>query len=520
MPLPQPGIPWPPPQHAPGLERMREHDAWFCGDPDRLTEVYANRLANHPSNRPSQYRGGVTGRLARWWWGEPTPLGEKRTKLHIPVAGDLATGSADLLFSEAPQLTFEDGPTQDRWDELADQLGLHALLCESAEVQAALGGVYLRVGWDTALADHPLLSVVHADRALPEWRMGMLRAVTLWTVLGSDGNTVIRHVERHELDPNGNGIVLHQVYEGTEANLGKPIGTKAHPETADMPEIVDPNVPGLLIDYVPNMRPNRADRGSQLGRSDYDGAEPLMDALDEVYTSWQRDIRLAKARLLMPSAYMTSLGPGKGSAADLDREIYQQLDIPPTSDAAGITLAQFAIRVDEHQATAQDYMRRIVESAGYSAQTFGLAGADGGDVTATEIHARERRSFTTRGKKANYWTYALRRLAPALLAVDAAIFENKSVPSVPDIEWPDSVSEQLLVLAQSAQALRAAEAASTETLVRIVHPDWDDEQVTEEVRLIDEASALTDPITLQGPGKQQPGTQEPGQSAEDDQGTE
>ena len=55
-----------------------------------------------------------------------------------------------------------------------------------------------------------------------------------------------------------------------------------------------------------------------------------------------------------------------------------------------------------------------------------------------------------------------------------------------------------LTVEQTAQALRAAEAASTKTLVQLVHPDWDGDQVDEEVALITEAAAPP-PVTIASP---------------------
>jgi hypothetical protein len=43
------------------------------------------------------------------------------------------------------------------------------------------------------------------------------------------------------------------------------------------------------------------------------------------------------------------------------------------------------------------------------------------------------------------------------------------------------------------QAMRTAEAASTDTLVRMLHPDWDEEQIAAEVALIKEESGRNAP---------------------------
>lgn len=520
MPLPAGGGAWPPANLAPVFDRLAVWAAWYGGDPDDLAYVYGSgagyaydstsrdRIVNHPS----QYRGGMIGRLARWFWGEPVNFNQRSAKLHVPIAGDISATSADLLFAEPPAATTPDSTTtQDRLNELIDD-GVHATLLETAEVCAALGGVYLRVCWDSAVKDHPWLSGVHADAAVPEWRWGQLSAVTFWEELSNDGKEVVRHLERHEP-----GVILHGVYKGTPTDLGKPVDLDAFTETADLEPVVETGLTTLTAVYVPNMRPNRLWRSLPAavpcGRSDYaGGVEGLMDALDETYSSWMRDIRLGKARLLVPDTYLESLGPGQGSRWDPTREVYEGLNMLGAPGVNQITQSQFAIRVQEHKETAYDLMTRIVSAAGYEAQTFGLQGDNTRPLTATEVAARERKSYTTRSRKINYWRPPLADIFETLLAIDQLVFKTSSVEPVrPDLEWGDGVSEDPTTVAQTAQLLRAAEAASTETLVRMVHPDWDDPQVDEEVARIQSdqqaATAMHVPGLDGGMGLTGPGTQ-------------
>jgi A118 family predicted phage portal protein len=482
---------------AADFRTYREHSAWYAGDPGELASIYTRWQANRPADRPAQFRGGVVGRAARWFWGQPTPAGEQRSKLHVPLAGDMAGASSDLLFAEPLTLTVDDPTTQDRLDELAGE-SLDAQLAEAAEVCAALGGVFLRVAWDRTVSGRPWLAAVHPDAAVPEWSWGRLTAVTFWRRLPTERGPVLRLLERHEP-----GVILHGLYEGTDDQLGRRVPLTEHPEAAPLAaavnadSAVETGVDTLTAVYVPNMRPNRTRRGSPLGRSDYQGVEPLMDAADEVYTSWMRDVRLGKARIVVPDSYLENLGPGQGALLDLDREVFVGLNaLQRPEDGMQISPQQFAIRVDEHSRTVTDYIRQIVRSAGYSAQTFG----EHADVaaTATEVYARERRSYLTRDKKIRYWRPALADAVETLLAVDAAQFSTRITPERPHVDFGESTTESTLSLAQTAQALRAAEAASTETLVRLTHPDWTGDQVTEETQRIQAESgrAVDDPMQL------------------------
>lgn len=498
MPLPIGGH-WPPKELNPVTARLAVWSAWYTGDTDSLSDIYGGQLAGDPGtplvgflnpDRPG-LRGAIGRTLARWFWGLQTPQGEQRTKLHLPIAGDIASVSADMLFSEPPTLTMpddSDAKTQDRLTELAGD-EMQSVLLEAAEVAAGLGGVYLKVCWDRDLDSKPWLASVHADAAVPTFRYGRLVAVTFWRHIFEDGGRIVRHLERHEVD-NGQGVILHGLYDGGRGDLGRPIPLNAYPETAGLEPVVETGIDMLTADYVPNIRPAKVWRnqpcGAYLGRADFSGAEPFMDALDEVYSSWMRDVRHAKARLVVGDGMLQNLGPGAGSRFNPDREVYEEIAIAPNSSTPGITQVQFAIRVQEHRDSAQHLMDKVIQMSGYSSGTFGETdtGVRQAALTATEIRAKQQRSYVTRDKKMLYVRPPLSRIVEAMLAIDRVMFNSDVTPDKPRIQFGDTVSEDPLTLAQTAQALRAAEAASDETLVQLVNPEWDDEQVQEEVAKI------------------------------------
>jgi len=493
VPLPTGDMAWPPPSLDGIAEPMRQWSAWYAGDPAALREVYA-RDVTRPATRPAQYAGGVVGAAARLFWGKPVTPGQSAQQLHVPLAADICQASADLLFSEPPTLTVDGQGAQERLDAIADD-GLHATLAEGAEVAAALGSVYLRVTWDEGLRDAPFLTTVHADAVVPTFRWGQLVAATIWHRVRTDGQIVWRHLERHELATNGTGLVLHGLYQGTEDKLGRPVPLAESPTTEGLAALVDADgaistaSPGLALVHIPNQRPHRRWRthplGSNLGRSDLDGVEGFMDALDEAWTSWMRDLRLAKARIIVPESMLTSHGPGLGTGFDLDREVFTPVTamVDPSGVSASITPQQFAIRVEEHARTIAELTEAILRSAGYSAQTFG-EGQDGAAITATEVSARNDRSDSTRSRKIRHWRPGAGQALTKLLAVDAAIFRTAMTPGAVDVAFSDGFQESPLTLAQTAQALRAAQAASTRTLVQMQHAEWGEDEVLKEIARI------------------------------------
>ncbi|MGW0933134.1 phage portal protein, partial [Streptomyces sp. NPDC002644] len=416
MTLPANGAPWPPPHMADAYRQMRRDDMWYRGNPADLYRAHEWR--EHGPQRRS-----VRNLLTR---EQPADYPRKQEqRLHVPLPGDIASTSADLLFGDMPAIRCGNTRTQERLEELLDQLRIQHLLLSAAEQAAAISGVYLRAQWDRAtVPDRPVADVVQADHAVPTFRWGQLVEVTFWEQLPSDDETVWRKVEHHEP-----GFISHALYQGTADNVGRAVPLTEHPDTAGLVGSLGPDgvsiatgIKQLTAAYVPNMLPNRLHRGSPLGRSDF--SAPIYDmfaALDDTWTSWMRDLRLARARLVVPEGYLTNLGPGQGAAFDADREIYSALKIPLHEAGAGITMTQFDIRVAEHSQTADSIIRQAARSAGYSARSFGLD-SSGQPATATEIDSEDQRSKVTTKKKAGYWRYGLQDFCTALLALDAQHF--------------------------------------------------------------------------------------------------
>lgn len=484
---------WPPDDDANSYGKYMEHAAWYGGDVQKLAEVYVGMGA--PGSKPQ----GMVNVVRSWFWGKQAIAPAPRIRIHVPMAADIASTSADLLFSEAPEFAVADEDKnekiQARLDEIVEQESFTRLLLESAEVASALGGVYLRVTWDQEIApDRPLLTVIHPDAAVPSFRWGRMVGVTFWHIVKEGDGFTYRHLERHEP-----GVIYHGLYKGSANNsggyyrtggfLGDRVPLTEVPETAALVDgltdgdIIETGIKRMTAVYVPNMLPNRIDRGSFLGRSDYSGVEGLMDALDETWTSWMRDVRLGRGRIIVPAEYLRTMPNSKGQGGwfDVDQETFTPLEGTPPGELP-MTSVQFAIRTTEHMDTATALIERIVSTAGYSASSFGLEG-DKEAQTATEIESRERRSFITRDKKAQYWAPALRDILMAALELDQAKFNGPGVAMV-KVKFSDSVREDPGRKATAIELLSRASAASISTLVQMASPNMTDDQIKSEVQEI------------------------------------
>lgn len=495
MALPPSGTSWPPKELALVLPKLHEFGSWYSNATGDLSDIYTR-------NAPT---AGVLSKLRTWFLGSKPGAAAEPNSIHVSLAQEICRTSANLLYSEPAVATVEDEKAQERLDLIAGP-AFEQLSISSAEISAALGGVFKRVSWDTTVADHVFITKVDADMAWPEFRWGKLAAVTFWRTVHTENSTVYRHLERHEVQ-DGVGVILHGLYMGTVNNLGQVIPLQDRKETAALAALVDADskvstlTPGLGAVYAPNILPSSMWRhdpvGANLGRSDLEGIEQQLDALDELYSSWLRDIRLGKGRLIVPESMLRDLGVGQGAGFDLDQSIFTPIKAAPSSASSEkmpIENVQFEIRTDDFLKAIDHFRRIILAAAGYSPGTFGMQD-DGAAMTATEVAAREKLSFTTRKRKILGVKPADEEILSKALAVDAAVFPSAGAkPLKVTLEWPDGVSDDPKTIAETNQMDYNSQSTSIETRVRRAQPDWDDTKVQEEVARIKDEFGLGEPL--------------------------
>jgi hypothetical protein len=521
MPLPSDSTTtWPPTGTGREYAKFAEWAAWYSGDPQRLRDVYAGFSA----------QGQVGNPWYRFWSRVAQSPADQKAQMHVPVAGDLVAVGAALLFGEEPRIWIAEahGDTEDpgavtleeRLEKVLLFGGAFNRLVEAAESCSAMGGVYLHPVWDQDLAPVPMIGVTQVDQAVPEFKLGVLSAVTFWRELEaySEGNRIVRHLERHERVSGGNSHVVNAVYRGSgqpmvsstgvvgQGMVTGQLGERLRDGVMTMmtglePEYVFP-FKELDVEYVPNRRPNRLWRASAHGLSDYSGSETVLDAIDETYASWVRDIRLAKARLIVPREFLDEEGN-----FDVDHEAFTPVTMEPGAAEQGarsMLAQQFEIRHEEHLGTILELVERVVSNAGYSPQTFGMK-IDGRAESGTALRIRENKTTLTRARKSQWWTPAINRLVWRLLLIDSKPpFSGGSSPEGKTIttDLSSSATRDPVELANVANTLKAAMAASIETRVRLIHPEWRKDQVAAEVERIkdEEGGEVPDPTLFAGAG--------------------
>ena len=83
-------------------------------------------------------------------------------------------------------------------------------------------------------------------------------------------------------------------------------------------------------------------------------------------------------------------------------------------------------------------IRNIISMCGYSPQSFGLD-IEGQAASGTALLIREKKSFSTRSRKLNYWSMPLERFLTSVLQLDSALYHQGGVKATDRVivEFPD-----------------------------------------------------------------------------------
>lgn len=469
--------------------KYNEFQAWYSGDTEQLLSYYANKVINPYSER------------ALFW--ARLEAQERENAVHMPAAGDIAAMSANLLFAESPRFVYEKNTLSgDRLDKFIEENGFLNLLLEGAEISAALSGVFLKLDLDSRISDVPICSIINPIQAFPIFLRGRLWEILFYREVKTEksGSIVYRLFENRKMLDEGGFIIEFKLYKGTNDKIGSVIDLNSIEETASLnlkdSQLIS-KVEGLGVVYIPNMKPNRLIPGSSLGINDFNGCIPLLDSLDLTWTSLIRDIELGMGQIFVDEELLTKeekniFGTEKTVLNQFSKfqKCFVKLNFTNykmgNENMKPIEVIQFEMRVDEHLKACENLFKTIVSQCGYSASTFGMDN-DGRAESGTALRIRERKSFLTREKKSRYWIPAIKKLLLMAQQMDNALNNVYYEPQNISIEIEDSViidqSEQSVTI----RNLDQARAISMYMKVKMLHPEWAEDEIQAEVKRIQDS---------------------------------
>ena len=466
-------------------EHQEEWMAWYSGDPTRILNYY-NTLAFGHTN---------AGRF----WGN-MDAEEYKNVVHMPLAQDICRTSSDLLFSEAPIMKADQN--NDRLQAFIEDTLFEAKLLEASDMAAGLGGVYLKIDTDPAMYDYPFVTIRSPLSAKPRFKSGRLQSVTFYRVVHEEKEKK-RYLLEHREKTNG-GVSI--TFEFKEYHKGKWKDMRLEDAKEEHEINVQSHtlsgVSGIGVVYIPNLLPNRLFPSSNQGVADYQGSVGLLDSLDEVWTSWMRDIELGMSRILIDRDMLKDSEKEGSTRFDPHQRAFLQMDMDSWriegTNVKPVDNIQFDIRVDEHSRSAKELTMEIVSRCGYSPQSFGM-NIEGRAESGTALKIRERKSLVTRQKKARYWQHALARLLKEVQEFDsAALLTSRYIAEDVSVILSDSIQEDRKETSETIRNLDQAKAVSTKIKVAMAHPDWNEDQIDEEVQAIlnEQSTEIPDPFSV------------------------
>jgi A118 family predicted phage portal protein len=482
------GTHFPPSEWAFWYDKYSEYAAWYSGSSEELLRFYTTKIAN------SHFDNKI-------FWAR-LDAEERANAVNMPAAVDIASTSANLLFSESPRYAYDEKSVSgQRMKDIIKENGFNNILLEAAEISAALTGVFLKLDIDTSISKLPIISCVIPENAFPIFRRGRLTEVLFWRTVRIDENINVfyRLFENRKIE-NGTTLIEYRLYKGTNDKVGHVIPFESIEETASL-NLIDVAwaIDGLGCVYIPNMRPNKLCPGSSLGINDYSGCIPLLDSLDLAWTSLIRDIELGMGQIFIDEDLLqredtTIYGSEKTVLNKFSKFQKCFLKLNLSSWRMGgeslepIKVVQFEMRVDEHVKSCENIFKNIVNMCGYSPQTFGLD-IGGMAESGTALRVREKKSFATRGKKERYWIQGIENILSQAQQLDI-LYNNYYNPDEFNVELEDSIIIDNSEMSETIKSLDQARAISTEIKVKMQHPNWSIEDIMAEVKKIKEENSM------------------------------
>lgn len=455
---------WPPEDHAERIAVQDDHQTLFRNRRDELLQRWNADLLRYATRQEDL--------------------------VPFPSAKIAARTLSSFLFGEDPEISHEDPTIQDALDRMGSAQGLPSRLLEGALTQAVQGEVYLRAGWDADLSPWSILTAVPGRQVLPTFRFGMLvdaAIVTTWEPVDRGSRTYYRLIEQHD-----RGEIRYRLFKGTADRLGPSVDLETFKPTSTLPDTQATEIDEILLTHVPLGRDGEDPHGVSI----LDGLEGLVLAMHRLYSQEQHDAELARRRVAVAESLLSRDRAGRplwDRGTDL---------LPLTEDALGAVGAEGkpVHPIEFHDDNVQrdriaGRLRDFLVACGIAPNSLDAQDA-GGAISGTSRRLAQAMTIQTASAAGRYWQDALAR-STALGLLVSRIHLGAEIPDLgelPSVRLADGLVDDPVELAKRVLDLDSAEAVSVMTKVRMLHPDWTETQIDDEVgRIVEHFGAAPPP---------------------------
>jgi hypothetical protein len=418
------------------------------------------------------------------WW---------RKYMISPVPRVLSRASANLLYGEPAEYRAAKESDQGALDRIITENLLDAEAHRMAVIASSEGETWGRIIVDPKLLDVPIIEFVSRRQVIPHFQGRFVVAATFISEWEESANVVFRLLETYEA-----GAVQAQLFQGSRTSLGDEVTLDSYARTAGKSPTVLTGIDRPLCAFIPNS----IDADPTRGYADYRGLEERFLGLNESATIGQENMRLSgKKRALLDAKYLRN---GKLPAGD---DVFIRSEAEGNLGEAGKPLQMLEYTFEAEQLVK--YLDHMIDTTLFLGGTAPAAvgrSIDGGAVSGTALKLKMAHSLIEAAGKGRYSDNGLRRLLRFAAIIDARStvdggFGRRREWTAPDedptVVRGDGLPQDDMEAAKWVALAAGAEAVSTEEKVRYLHPDWNEQQVADEVKLIEEAAP--EPPTIATP---------------------
>jgi hypothetical protein len=379
----------------------------------------------------------------------------------------------------------EAGNDQERLEALVEANELPSELRHAETVCSSEGEVWWRIYIDEAQSDYPIIEWYSRSDVRPLFRGRRCVAVAFYNQIYSEKVEEEKYSVYRWVGIYADGHCRNLLYHGNDQQLGTRVDLNQRPETQNLRADWNHG-----FDMLCGRIPNRLGRDRRLGISDYQGVRPLLLALNEAATIAHENARIsAKKRAVVPASAVRADGTvdlgGDVLVADddLDDELSRGRD-----HSSKFAVLEYSFDAQALITYKDDIVNTILTRVGLDRQfaNVGKASGDGQPASGTALKIRLIPTTLTSKGKARPWDDKLPEVLMLAQLVDKQEFGRKwqMAGELPTVERGQPLPEDETEAVNRHSTAVTADIESRRSAIHDMHPEWDDDQIDEEIQTI------------------------------------
>ena len=495
-------------------KRIQEYQTWSTGNSLLIRYFYQN--------------SGLANGLSYFWSLAPDNVIKKHTGIPMLASSAMANiligGKFDI--NTKVYTIDEEGKTtntvneamsaavKDQIDILFQKTEMRNKLHDQAFIDSWCGHSFLKFNYDLSLSEYPIITVYDLTKARVVKDKGITTAI-IFSSWYEWKNRKYRNDEIYTTDNNGDATILNKLYQ-LEQGQEIEVELSKTPYTANLlPEFHFVGLKGMIAFEKPNKLPNSEFPHSYYGASDYQGATDSFDGMDEIFSEFCNETRSNKTIRYIPNSMVPRDTRGNADPQFM-KFVTNYVKTENDQDQGAnntMSIQEINDKTDSLKSKFDKYLCLALNHFGLSPLAIGTTGLEA--INASDNSQKERNRVTIETRKArltNYWIPYLKNMITQLVSFNnwllktAGAKQDAVTPVDVDfdnlditfdfgeyvVENPDSVYTRVASAKQSG-------IMSIEQAVKEIHPEWTDDQITEEVTKIkfENNIGVDDPTLLQ-----------------------